>query len=207
MPHRLALGFIGRNGTYPANQPGGTRLLIAVGARFDDRSSSSWIPGTPGTSPLPAVHVDIDPSEIWPQYPVEVGILADAKVFLAQLSPRRNRGIAAGSRCARWNEMIQGWRQVEAFTSPHFDVGGSPLRPERVVKEVRQALPDDAIISLDSGVHHNWFMQFWRRGVRRPCSTHGASRPWASESAASSAPSSPHHTGPAWQSSATAGSS
>ena len=40
------------------------------------------------------------------------------------------------------------------------------MRPERVVKEVRAALPDDGIISLDSGVHHNWFMQFWE--ARRP---------------------------------------
>jgi acetolactate synthase-1/2/3 large subunit len=143
--------------------------LITVGARFDDRSSSSWIPGYSwNIPPTRLVHVDIDPSEIGRNYPVEVGILADAKVFLAQLSQEaRSRGITSGSRFARWNETIQGWRQEwEAFTSPHFDVSGSPLRPERVVKEVRKALPDDAIISLDSGVHHNWFMQFWE--ARRP---------------------------------------
>jgi acetolactate synthase-1/2/3 large subunit len=45
-------------------------------------------------------------------------------------------------------------------------MSGSPLRPERVVRDVRAVLPDDAIISLDSGVHHNWFMQFWE--ARQP---------------------------------------
>jgi acetolactate synthase-1/2/3 large subunit len=170
MPHRLALGFIGRNGAYPANQAGRhCDLLISVRARFDDRSSSSWIPGYSwNIPPTRLVHVDIDPSEIGRHYPVTVGILADAKVFLAQLAQEATqRRIARSGRLAKWNEMIDGWRREwEAFTSPNFDIGGSPLRPERVVKEVRKALPDDGIISLDSGVHHNWFMQFWE--ARRP---------------------------------------
>ena len=42
----------------------------------------------------------------------------------------------------------------------------SPIRPERIVADCRAVLPDDAIISLDSGIHHNWFMQFWK--ARRP---------------------------------------
>jgi acetolactate synthase I/II/III large subunit len=170
MPHRLALGFIGRNGTYPANQVGRhCDLLIAVGARFDDRSASSWIPGYSwNIPPTRLIHVDIDPTEIGRNYPVEIGILADAKVFLAQLAAEAKRHDAvSGSRFARWHEMIAGWRREwQAYAGPHFDASGTPLRPERVVKEVRQALPDDGIISLDSGVHHNWFMQFWE--ARRP---------------------------------------
>jgi acetolactate synthase-1/2/3 large subunit len=169
MPHPLALGFIGRNGTYPANQTGRhCDLLIAVGARFDDRSSSSWIPGYSWSiPPTKLVHVDIDPSEIGRNYPVTLGILADAKVFLAQLAQEAaSRGLS-GRRFGPWHEMIGGWRREwEVFTRPHFDVSGAPLRPERVVKEVRRALSDDGIISLDSGVHHNWFMQFWE--ARRP---------------------------------------
>ncbi len=170
MPHRLALGFIGRNGTYPANQTGrNCDLLIAVGARFDDRSSSSWIPGYSwNIPPTKLVHVDIDPMEIGRNYPVTLGIIADAKVFLGAARATKRRAAAPpASASLAWQETIEGWkREWEAFTSPNFDISGSPLRPERVVKEVRNALPDDAIISLDSGVHHNWFMQFWE--ARRP---------------------------------------
>ena len=169
MPHRLAVGFIGRNGTYPANQVGRhCDLLIAVGARFDDRSSSSWIPGYSwNIPPTKLVHVDIDPTEIGRNYPVALGILADAKVFLAQLAQEALSRGATGKRFAAWHEAIDGWRRDwEAYTRPNFDLSGAPLRPERVVKEVRQALPDNGIISLDSGVHHNWFMQFWE--ARRP---------------------------------------
>ena len=170
MPHRLALGFIGRNGTYPANQVGRhCDLLIAVGARFDDRSSSSWIPGYSwNIPPTRLVHVDIDPTEIGRNYPVDLGILADAKVFLSQLHEEaRRRRIGSPMRLAAWHDAIDGWRdEWRAHTAPPFDMSGSPLRPERVVRDVRAVLPDDAIISLDSGVHHNWFMQFWE--ARQP---------------------------------------
>jgi acetolactate synthase-1/2/3 large subunit len=169
MPHRLAVGFIGRNGTYAANQIGRhCDLLIAVGARFDDRSSSSWIPGYSwNIPPTRLVHVDIDPMEIGRNYPVALGIIADARVFLGQLAREVLNRSASGKRFDAWHKMIEGWkREWEAFTAPNFDISGTPLRPERVVKEVRSALPDDGIISLDSGVHHNWFMQFWE--ARRP---------------------------------------
>jgi acetolactate synthase-1/2/3 large subunit len=162
--HPRALGFIGRNGTYHANQAGRhCDLLIAVGARFDDRSSSSWIPGYSwNIPPTKLVHVDIDQAEIGRNYPVALGILADAKVFLEQLCNEAASRKLKGGRFAPWLEAIDGWRREwDEFTRPHFNDSGSPLRPERVVKDIRAALPEDAIISLDSGVHHNWFMQFW----------------------------------------------
>jgi len=162
--HPLALGFIGRNGTYHANQAGRhCDLLIAVGARFDDRSSSSWIPGYSwNIPPTKLVHVDLDQNEIGRNYPVALGIISDAKVFLGQLHAEAVSRKLKAKRFGAWLEAIDGWRREwDEFTRPNFDASGSPLRPERVVKEVRAALPDDAIISLDSGVHHNWFMQFW----------------------------------------------
>jgi len=164
MPHRLAIGFIGRNGAYAANQVGRhCDLLITVGARFDDRSSSSWIPGYSwNIPPTRLVHVDIDPAEIGRNYPVALGIIADAKVFLAQLGQEAAHRKADGRRFAAWQGQIEGWkREWDAFTRPNFNLSGAPLRPERVVTEVRKALPRNGIISLDSGVHHNWFMQFW----------------------------------------------
>ena len=101
-----------------------------------------------------------DPAEIGRNYPVTLGIVADAKVF-SQLAHEAASRKADGSRFAAWQAQIEGWkREWNDFTRPNFDLGGSPPRPERVVKEVRRALPDDGIISLDSGVHHNWFMQF-----------------------------------------------
>jgi len=166
----LTLGFIGRNGAYPANQAGRhADLVLTIGTRFDDRSSSSWQPGYSWNFPKTRLlHVDIDPQELGRNYPPTLGIIADAKVFTAQLLSAvvADRGLDA-SRFAAWRADVSGWQaEWEAHVRPHFSDITSPLRPEYVVDAVQKVLPDDAILSLDSGVHHNWFMQFWK--PRRP---------------------------------------
>ena len=164
-----SVGFIGRNGAYPANQAGRyCDLLLAIGARFDDRSSSSWIPGYSWNMPkTKLIQVDIDVSEIGRNYPVNLGIVADARTFLRQLLTEVGRRVTSDTHYLGWLKQIELWREEwKAYTAPNFTAESSPLRPERVVSDIRKVLPDDAIISLDSGVHHNWFMQFWE--ARQP---------------------------------------
>jgi acetolactate synthase-1/2/3 large subunit len=162
----LTLGFIGRNGAYPANQAGRhADLVITIGTRFDDRSSSSWYPGYSWNFPkTKLVHVDIDPQELGRNYVPDLGLIADAKVFAAQLLG----GIAArkgldAQRFAGWRSEVAGWQaEWEEFVRPNFGAVTTPLRPEYVVDSLQKVLPEDAILTLDSGVHHNWFMQFWK---------------------------------------------
>ncbi len=165
MTDPLSLGFIGRNGAYPANQAGRhADLVLAIGARFDDRSASSWLPGYSWNfERARLIHVDVDADELGRNYPPSVGIVADARTFLRQLLAEFDRAAAPPpERLAAWHHRIASWRdEWEAHVRPNFDIHASPLRPERVVADVRAVLPDDAIIALDSGVHHNWFMQFW----------------------------------------------
>jgi acetolactate synthase-1/2/3 large subunit len=166
----LALGFIGRNGAYPANQAGRhADLVLTVGTRFDDRSASSWHPGYSwNMHRSKLIHVDIDPQELGRNYPPTLGIIADAKVFMRQLVTEvAKRRDLDESRFAAWRAEVEGWqREWEAFVRPHFTDSTSPLRPEFVVGTLQKTLPEDVILSLDSGVHHNWFMQFWQ--ARRP---------------------------------------
>ncbi len=168
--HALALGFIGRNGAYPANQAGRhADLVITLGTRFDDRSSSSWHAGYSWNFPATKLlHVDIDPQELGRNYPPTLGVIADVKTFARQLinALARSADITA-ARFAPWRAQVQGWQhEWEAFVRPHFRDSTSPLRPEFVVGTLQRLLPEDVILSLDSGVHHNWFMQFWQ--ARRP---------------------------------------
>lgn len=162
----LTLGFIGRNGAYPANQAGRfADLVICIGTRFDDRSSSSWHPGYSWNFPeTKLLQVDIDPAEIGRNYPPTLGILADAKTFAAQLiDALAARADVTAESFAEWRAEVAGWRaEWEAFVRPKFALDTSPIRPEFVVDTLRKVLPDDVILSLDSGVHHNWFMQFWQ---------------------------------------------
>jgi len=170
MDDPLSLGFIGRNGAYPANQAGRhADLVVAIGARFDDRSASSWLPGYSWNFPhTRLIHVDVDHAEIGRNYPPDLGILADARTFLQQLLHEVERGtLKASSASSGWLAKIDAWRaEWEKFIRPGFEQHASPIRPERIVADTRSVLPDDAIISLDSGIHHNWFMQFWQ--ARRP---------------------------------------
>jgi acetolactate synthase-1/2/3 large subunit len=165
------LGFIGRNGAFPANQAGRhADLVLTVGTRFDDRSSSSWHPGYSWNFPkTQLVHVDIDPQELGRNYPPTVGVVADCKVFCEQLLAAVNEA-AAGfdkNKYAGWRDQVAGWqREWEAFVRPGFSAITTPIRPEYVVGTLQKVLPEDVILALDSGVHHNWFMQFWN--ARRP---------------------------------------
>jgi acetolactate synthase-1/2/3 large subunit len=166
----LTLGFIGRNGAYPANQAGRhADVVLTIGTRFDDRSSSSWHPGYSWNFPkTKLIHVDLDPQELGRNYPPTLGIIADAKVFAAQLlgalGLREQRGTAKlHHQYSEWRAEVAAWRaEWEAHVRPNFGKLTTPLRPEYVVDALQKTLPDDAILTCDSGVHHNWFMQFWR---------------------------------------------
>ena len=162
----LTLGFIGRNGAYPANQAGRfADLVLCIGTRFDDRSSSSWQSGYSWNFPrTKLLQVDIDPAELGRNYPPTLGIIADAKTFASQLlAALAARPDIARDNFATWRAQVASWQaEWEAFVRPAFSQITTPIRPEYVVGALADVLPDDVILSLDSGVHHNWFMQFWR---------------------------------------------
>ena len=163
--HPLSLGAIGRNGTYMANEAcRSCDVLLALGVKFDDRQSSSWIPGyTFNIPPTKLVHVEIDPEELARNYPPTLGILADAKTFLAELVKLAESSVKKDpQRNQAWTDQIQDWRKGwQAFNTSNFNSDLVPIRPERLVKELRAALPRDAILVADVGEHHNWFLQFY----------------------------------------------
>src|SRR6202049_4151675 len=107
--HPLALGLVARNRPYQANHA--TRqadVLLALGVRFDDRTSSSWLPGYSFTiPPTRLIHVDIDPDEIGRNYPVALGLMADVRTFLRQMlaelaaRPRPDPRVAAAPKPRR----------------------------------------------------------------------------------------------------------
>jgi acetolactate synthase I/II/III large subunit len=173
--HRLALGLVARNGMYQANHA--TRqadVLLALGVRFDDRTSSSWLPGYSFTiPPTRLIHVDIDPEEIARNYPVALGVMADAHTFLGQMLEAFERRQMAAPTRHTWLEAINGYRRAwEEFTAPGYAADTSPIHPQRAAREIDLALPDDAILVSDIGIHHNWLIQFCR--PKRPDSLIGS---------------------------------
>lgn len=91
--------------------------------------------------------------------------MADARTFLRQLADElaARKTFDAGARFAQWRSAIAGWRcEWEAFVALDDAPSSSPLRPETVISDLQRILPPETILSLDSGQHHNWFMQFWK---------------------------------------------
>ena len=159
----LALGATGRNGPFAANEAArGADVLLAVGTRFDDRPTSSWIPGmTYSIPPTRLIHIEIDPQEMGRNYPPEVGIMGDAKLVLTQiLAEIGDSAGGARERHATWTGQTAEWKS--AWTEKLADDRASdavPVRPERLVADLNAVLPDDAIVLADVGVHHNWLVQ------------------------------------------------
>ena len=176
--HELCLGLVARNGPYQANHAARQAdVLLALGVRFDDRTSSSWIPGYSFTiPPTKLIHVDIDPEEIGRNYPVALGLMADVRTFLRQLLAELDaRGSGAELPAARgqWLSRIDGYRKEwEQFIAPGFLDDSSPIHPQRAAHEIDKALPDDAILVSDIGIHHNWLIQYCR--PKRPDSLIGS---------------------------------
>ncbi|HTZ36118.1 MAG TPA: thiamine pyrophosphate-binding protein [Stellaceae bacterium] len=165
--HPLSLGLVSRGGLYQANAAmRESDVLLALGVRFDDRTSSSWIPGYSFTiPPTRLIHVDIDPDEIGRNYPVALGLMADVRAFLRQLLAEIERRDPPRTTPARqaWLARIDGWRgEWQAATAPGYVDDATPINPQRAAAEIDKALPEDAILVSDIGVHHNWLLQFCR---------------------------------------------
>jgi acetolactate synthase-1/2/3 large subunit len=158
--HPLLLGMTGFWGTPVANDKcRSADVILAVGTRLAEASSSSWDPRfTFAAPPTRLIHIDADLAEIGRNLPTELGVIADAKLALAALA-----GAAHGRRHrdrGRLRDEIRRGRRAFAeewahqWTSDQF-----PLRPERILSELRQALPEDGFIVTDVGWNKNGVAQ------------------------------------------------
>jgi len=158
----LCLGPTGRNGTFAANKAARSAdVILALGTRFDDRATSSWIPGvTFSIPPTKLIHVDIDPQEIGRNYPPTLAVIADTAELAAGLLGLTTPDDVPAERRAAWLAETLAWkRQWEADLAVRQADPAVPIRPDRLVAELQRVLPDDANVLADVGIHHNWLLQ------------------------------------------------
>jgi acetolactate synthase I/II/III large subunit len=154
--HPLLLGMTGFWGTPIANEMCRTAdLVVAIGTRLAEASSSSWDPRfTFAIPPGRLMHIDIDPAEIGRNFPTEFGVIADAKNALGELAKaarakaHRPRGDVRSRIHLGRGEFAANWAHQR--TSDQF-----PMRPERILAEVRKAVPEDGFIVTDVGWNKN----------------------------------------------------
>jgi acetolactate synthase I/II/III large subunit len=159
----IYLGVAGCWGDYPAAEAArNADLILAVGARFADLHCASWLPGyTYNIPPTKLVQVDIDATEIGRNYPVELGIIADAKAFLGQmLEMAKAKGIQRDGKA--WIDEVYEYKtEWQNFIEPYRSNDEVPIDPRRILLDMRRISPDDTIMVVDVGNNQAWAEQYW----------------------------------------------
>ncbi len=167
--HPLALGMLGMHGTAYANfAVSECDLLIAVGARFDDRVTGKL---DEFASRAKVIHIDIDPAEVGKNRSPEVPIVGDVRQVLIDMLRRCHETGVCGNphQTKEWLEKIDRWREDYPLVAPQYpDV----LSPQEVIVELGRQAPN-AYYTTDVGQHQMWSAQFLKTGPRRWISSAG----------------------------------
>ncbi len=137
-------------------------LLIAVGARFDDRVTGKVATFAPNAK---VIHVDIDPSSISKNVQVDIPVVGDAKYILTELTKEvehRDR--------ADWFAQIAAWKKKYPF---RYDRKAPAIKPQHVIEEICKHAKGDAIITTGVGQHQMWTSQFYKFTQARQFITSG----------------------------------
>jgi len=156
--HPLVLGMTGFWGTKFINQKcREADYVIALGTRFAEADCSSWDSRfTFRMPPTKLIHIDIDPSEIGRNYPVEIGAVADLKQALRVLLRKAKELYPSGRKNEALGREIASYRkEFRESNAEHVRDAAYPMRPERILAAVREVLPRDALITTDVGWNKN----------------------------------------------------
>ncbi|MCX8049252.1 MAG: acetolactate synthase 3 large subunit [Methylohalobius sp.] len=156
---RQFLGMLGMHGTYEANMAmHECDVLLAVGARFDDRVTGKLDEFCPYAK---IIHIDVDPSSISKNVLVDIPIVGQAKPVLAELlvqlkaSGRRPEAEALSA----WWEQIERWRALDCL---RYDRESSLIKPQYVVEQLWQVTRGKAYVTSDVGQHQMWVAQYYK---------------------------------------------
>jgi len=159
--HRQSIGMLGMHGLYEANLAmHGADLILAIGARFDDRVTGLLSGFAPNAK---KVHIDIDPSSINKNVVVDVPIVADAGKAIEAI---RRRWMARGARLdgdglAEWWSRIGGWRRRDCLK---YDRSADVIKPQYALERLQAKIGarKDVFVTTEVGQHQMWAAQFLR---------------------------------------------
>ncbi|MBC7697769.1 MAG: acetolactate synthase 3 catalytic subunit [Bacteroidia bacterium] len=156
------LGMLGMHGTYEANMAmQNCDVLIAVGARFDDR-----VIGNPEnflSQPRTIIHIDVDPSSISKRVKVDVPIVGHVQSVLREMNEILSSDIMANekkqSNISSWWKQIDEWRNVKSMV---YQNSSTVIKPQYVIEKLWEVTKGDAYITSDVGQHQMWAAQYYK---------------------------------------------
>ncbi len=154
------LGMLGMHGLYEANLAmHGCDVMINVGARFDDRVTGRLADFSPGSK---KIHIDIDPSSVNKNVPIDVPLIGDAGTVLQQLLRAWKQRELAPDRAAlaAWWKQIETWRARDCLK---FTDSKDIIKPQRAIKRLyEKTLGSDVYITTEVGQHQMWAAQYFK---------------------------------------------
>lgn len=162
--HELYLGMLGMHGTVYANLAiQNADLIIAVGARFDDRCTGKLAAFAPKAEHI--AHIDIDPTSISKNVTADIPVVGDCKVVLQDLLK-----IVKPKKHSEWLKQIEEWKQKYPLTYKNDE----RLRPQYIIEEINKLTKGDAIVVTEVGQHQMWAAQYYKpNGPRKFLSSGG----------------------------------
>ncbi len=156
-PHEQWLGMLGMHGTRAANYAmDEADLIIAIGARFDDRVTGKLSEFAPRAK---FIHIDIDPAEISKNVPAHIPIVGDAKNILPRLTAEYRALAPEPMRFEEWWSRIRTWQHRHPLQ--YEDSTDSEIKPQYMIQALYEATGGDAIVASDVGQHQMWAAQYF----------------------------------------------
>jgi acetolactate synthase I/II/III large subunit len=156
-PDEQWLGMLGMHGTRAANYAmDEADLIVAVGARFDDRITGKLSEFAPRAK---FIHIDIDPAEISKNVPAHIPIVGDARDVLPKLTHEYQALQPDSTRFEEWWTRIAEWR--EQYPLRYEDSEDSEIKPQRMIEAMYKVTGGEAVITSDVGQHQMWCAQYY----------------------------------------------
>ena len=150
-------------------------LIVAVGARFDDRITGKLSEFAPRAK---FVHIDIDPAEISKNVPAHIPIVGDTQNILPRLTAEYRALSPDPARLEDWWQRIDAWRDRHPLG--YEDSDDSEIKPQYMIQALYEATGGDAIVTSDVGQHQMWAAQYYDFPARGAGSTRAGSGRWGS---------------------------
>ncbi len=162
---KLSLGMLGMHGTYEANMAmQHCDVLLAVGARFDDRVIGN--PAHFAREQRRIIHIDVDPSSISKRVKVDLPIVGDVKQVLDDLIKLvKQAGFSQGGERPQGATLNTWWTQIELWRAKDclkYNQSGSIIKPQYVVEKLWEVTQGEAYVTSDVGQHQMWAAQYYK---------------------------------------------